>query len=190
MIWDQVFLKATITDDGVTAPISVEHSRLMDESSFERFYRTTSRPLWVYICRMMGDAALADDILQESYFRFLRVSAVAMDDAHMKSYLYKIATNLINDHWRSQKRENKDAIVSEISQSASAETSDVSQALQEMTAQQRSLLWLAYVEGNEHKEIAHILGLKEKSIRVLLFRARRKLAELLSQRGINLRKEL
>jgi len=72
---------------------------------------------------------------------------------------------------------------------ADTEIGHVSQVLQEMNPQQRSLLWLAYVEGNEHKEIAQVLGLKEKSIRVLLFRARQKLAELLSQKGFKLGKK-
>jgi hypothetical protein len=38
------------------------------------------------------------------------------------------------------------------------------------------LLWLAHVEGSEHREIAEALGLKAASVPVLLFRARRKLA--------------
>jgi RNA polymerase sigma-70 factor (ECF subfamily) len=48
---------------------------------------------------------------------------------------------------------------------------------------ERSLLWLAYVEGSEHREIAAALGLKQKSIRVLLFRARQKFAQILKRRG-------
>jgi RNA polymerase sigma-70 factor (ECF subfamily) len=47
----------------------------------------------------------------------------------------------------------------------------------------RSLLWLAYIEGYSHKEIADIMGLKAKSVRVLLFRLRTSFAELLRVRG-------
>jgi RNA polymerase sigma-70 factor (ECF subfamily) len=43
-------------------------------------------------------------------------------------------------------------------------------------------MWLAYVEGADHREIAAALGLRERSVRVLLHRARRKLATLLRQR--------
>jgi len=159
----------------------------MDEPTFDIFYRRTARPLWSYIHRVSGDAALSDDILQETYYRFLRASLANMDETQMKSYLYKIATNLLNDHWRDRKQEQKRAIggPSDNSLAAdSARTHDVTQALQELSPQQRSLLWLAYVEGNEHKEIAQILGLNEKSVRVLLFRARRKLAGILKQREI------
>ena len=40
------------------------------------------------------------------------------------------------------------------------------------------MLWLAYAEGASHREIADTLGLKAASMKLLLFRARRKLAEL------------
>ncbi|MGA9768545.1 MAG: RNA polymerase sigma factor [Blastocatellia bacterium] len=162
----------------------------MDETTFDLFYRSTARPLWAYIHRVSGDTALADDILQESYYRLLRASLEKMDEAQMKSYLYKIATNLLNDHWRSRKRERQQ--IPEVNNErataeSAAQSHDLAHAFEQLNAQQRSLLWLAYVEGNEHSEIAQILGLREKSIRVLLFRARHKLASILKQKDFSLK---
>lgn len=155
----------------------------MDEATFDLFYRSTARPLWIYIHRVSGDAAVADDLLQETYYRFLRAPVARMDEAQMKSYLYKIATNLLNDHWRNRKRERK--LTSEINNDTTptepaAQSHDIANAFEQLNPKQRSLLWLAYVEGNEHREIAQTLGLKEKSVRVLLFRARQKLAGILN----------
>ena len=48
---------------------------------------------------------------------------------------------------------------------------------------ERELVWLAYVEGSSHREIAEIMGLREVSIRPMLFRVRQKLAELLKSIG-------
>jgi RNA polymerase sigma-70 factor (ECF subfamily) len=45
----------------------------------------------------------------------------------------------------------------------------------------REILWLAYAEGASHKEIAEVLGLRPTSLKMLLFRARRRLAELLGR---------
>lgn len=153
---------------------------MMDESSFEVLYRETARPLWSYIYRVSGNPALADDILQETYYRFLRTARVQMDLAQTKSYLYRIATNLLHDHRRGQKREDKasESLQNDKTESLRSDP-DLSRFLQKLKPQERELLWLAYVEGNEHKEIARMLGLKDKSIRVLLFRARRRLASLL-----------
>ena len=46
---------------------------------------------------------------------------------------------------------------------------------------ERDLLWLAYAQGSSHQEIAQALGLKTASIKLLLFRARRRLAALLRE---------
>ena len=45
----------------------------------------------------------------------------------------------------------------------------------------RAMLWLAYAEGSSHKEIATVLGVKTASVKLLLFRARRRLAGLLGR---------
>jgi RNA polymerase sigma-70 factor (ECF subfamily) len=50
-----------------------------------------------------------------------------------------------------------------------------------MRPRDRQLLWLAYAEGYSHREIAAITGLASASIRLLLFRARRKIARLLRE---------
>ena len=44
---------------------------------------------------------------------------------------------------------------------------------------ERAMLWLAYTEGSTHREIADTLGLTPRSVKLLLFRARRRLAGLL-----------
>jgi RNA polymerase sigma-70 factor (ECF subfamily) len=41
------------------------------------------------------------------------------------------------------------------------------------------MLWLAHAEGYSHREIAQVMGLNTASVRLLLFRARRKIAGLL-----------
>jgi RNA polymerase sigma-70 factor, ECF subfamily len=51
-----------------------------------------------------------------------------------------------------------------------------------MRPRDRQLLWLAYAEGYSHREIAEVTGLASASIRLLLFRARRKMAALLRER--------
>jgi RNA polymerase sigma-70 factor (ECF subfamily) len=48
-----------------------------------------------------------------------------------------------------------------------------------LSAKERSLLWLAYVEEYNHRDIAKIAGIKENTVKVMLFRAKRKLVALL-----------
>ena len=59
---------------------------------------------------------------------------------------------------------------------------DVRRALGRMKPRERAMLWLAYAQGASHSDIAEVLGVKTGSIKLLLFRARRKLARLLERR--------
>ena len=58
---------------------------------------------------------------------------------------------------------------------------DVQRVFKKLKPRERELLWLGHVEQFSHREIAEILGLKPGSIRLLLFRARRKLAAVLTE---------
>jgi RNA polymerase sigma-70 factor, ECF subfamily len=162
----------------------------MDEDAFRAFYDRTSRPVWAYLARMTGDTRLADDLLQESYYRFLRAAVAFEDEAHRRNYLFRIATNLVQD---ARRRRPADALQSTNSFEAldeagpgdvatqSALRIDVRRAMARLTLRERSLLWLAYANGASHQEIARSLGLKTSSIKMLLHRARRRLAALLTE---------
>ena len=56
---------------------------------------------------------------------------------------------------------------------------DLGRAMENLSSREQALLWLAYAQGASHDEIAESLGLKTSSIKQLLFRARRRLAQLL-----------
>src|SRR6266536_2082199 len=77
----------------------------MDEAKFEAFYRKTAGKIWSYIYRMTGDATAADDLLQKTFFRFLRSNPAIADEDQLRRYVYKTATNLVFDHFREAQRD-------------------------------------------------------------------------------------
>jgi RNA polymerase sigma-70 factor (ECF subfamily) len=159
----------------------------MDETAFRAFYEETSRPLFAYLLRISGNRALAEDLLQDSYCRFLSAKLVPEDALHRRNYLFRIASNLMRDRWRSKKSKGEDPMPESLPDTAaSAHDPDLNiemqAALQQLKVRERQLLWLAYVEGASHQEIADSTGLKAASIRALLFRARHKLAGLIGGR--------
>lgn len=157
----------------------------MDEAQFQAFYEVTARPLKAYLLRLVSNAALADDLLQDCYFRFLRAELPQMDDAGRKNYLFRVATNLARDHYRRKKFEA--APLEGHDRAVEGQTAwlkqDMSRMLEAIEPRERELLLLAYVEGASHREIAAVTGLKEASVRPVLFRVRRKLADMLRKRG-------
>jgi RNA polymerase sigma-70 factor (ECF subfamily) len=62
---------------------------------------------------------------------------------------------------------------------ATERATDLRRAMARLKPRERELLWLAYAQGSSHREIAECLGLQTGSIKLLLFRARRRLAGLL-----------
>src|SRR5262245_54450499 len=79
---------------------------LPDEARFRDFYDRTAGPLRGYLLRLGGgDQGLADDILQETYYRHLMAGPVTDDPAHARAFLYRVATNLMYDHFRRARRE-------------------------------------------------------------------------------------
>jgi RNA polymerase sigma-70 factor, ECF subfamily len=160
----------------------------MDEDTFRVFYERTAHSLWAYLSRMTGDARLADDLLQETYYRFLRAAVTHDSEAHRRNYLFRIATNLVYDHRRHVRPDGiqmSDAVDSIDRRPAADVTEgtvrrlDLARAMAHLKPRERHLLWLAYAHGSSHQEIADTLGLKRSSIKLLLFRARRRLAALL-----------
>ena len=160
----------------------------MNSEEFAAFYERSARPLWAYLARVSGDAALADDLLQESFLRFLGADHPNDGEVSARRYLFRIASNLLRDHWRRPKAASIEEIPDELFQARDhAEASEsrmmLGPALRCMRPRDRQLLWLAYAEGYSHHEIAGITGLASASIRLLLFRARRKIARLLRENG-------
>jgi RNA polymerase sigma-70 factor (ECF subfamily) len=159
----------------------------MTEEAFGVFYERTARSLWAYLSRLTGDPHLADDLLQETYYRFLRANGSYESEAHRKNYLFRIATNLARDIRRRRRIEEVVLRDDQASGQAgradptvkSTTHTDLARAMAKLRPRDRSLLWLAYAHGSSHREIADTLGLKVASIKLLLFRARRRLAKLL-----------
>jgi RNA polymerase sigma-70 factor, ECF subfamily len=168
-----------------------ERTFQMTEEAFRVFYEQTARPIWVYLARSTGDDRLADDLLQETYYRFLRTRTTFESDDHRRHYLFRIATNLVRDQWRRARTDAVDRsdvsdvpVVSEdhaVGDRALGRI-DVARALEQLKPRERSLLWLAYAQGFSHEEIAAQLGLRTGSLKALLFRARRRLIAVLGDR--------
>ena len=175
-----------VAEDGSTMAESLPLRERMDEATFHAFYRETAPRLWSYIRREAGNAALADDILQETFYRFLRADLPLLEQPQMKAYLYRTAMALLSDHWRRLKREQRWSLHTLFRKEA-AENLDLGENMarifRQLKPQERALLWLAYVEGCDHREIGAALDIKEKSVRVLLYRARKKLSGILTEKG-------
>src|SRR5207342_1447280 len=116
---------------------------------------STARGLWAYLVRITGDRELADDLLQESFYRFLRAAATHESETHRRNSLYQIAGNLARDsRRRSLTRISVVPVGDEINNLSSGERAgkpegmaDLARAMSSLKPRERAMLWLAYAEG-------------------------------------------
>lgn len=156
---------------------------MMNEEAFGSFHARTVAPLRAYVARVLGNATDADDIVQEAFIRVLRRPPDTDDPLQLRRLLFRITSNLIVDHWRRRKHES--GSVNEHAEITAAPGPDVPlrvdmlRTFEKLKPQERAMMWLAYVEGASHREIGEALGVREGSVRVLLFRTRQKLAAMI-----------
>ncbi len=171
----------------------VELGAPRDEAAFRALYEKAAPRLHAYARRVGGGSEQADDVVQETFLRYLAASPPRMTEEQTMAYLYRTATRLTIDRWRKRKREREglgapaapEALETVAGKpSTAAFDPDLERALARLKPRDRALLWLVYVEGRPHREVAGMVGVAETSVRVLLFRARRRLASVLSEAGM------
>lgn len=175
----------------------------MDRGKFHDFYEETASSLRAYLRMACRNRALADDLMHETYLRMLQRQLPELDAAQRKAYLYKTARSALADHYRDRRREARfmerhaspdgtergsfDTLFAQDDRRAVDAFDlplDMQRVFDTLKARQQTLLWLAYVEGFKHKEIAEVIGVNATSVRVMLSRARADLASKLSVRGL------
>src|ERR1700731_5440902 len=139
---------------GDAQELACGHARAagMDSDAFAGFYERSARPLWAYLLRVSGDPSLADDLMQESYVRFLCASSPCDGEVESRRYLFRIASNLLRDHWRRPGTTSIDDLPENLFVATDTCGQSDSWALLEpamarMRPRDRQLLWLAHAEN-------------------------------------------
>lgn len=158
-----------------------------NDDAFGRFYDATAAAIRAYILRHCSDRGSVDDLFQITYVKFLASPMAKTPDAPgARAYLYRIASNIIADHGRRlnvrDRLEGPEHQV--VATEPHADVADIlalREALRTLSKREQQMLWLLYAEGFSHQEVAGIMNLRRKSVRVLAFRARKKLSEYLTR---------
>jgi RNA polymerase sigma-70 factor (ECF subfamily) len=156
----------------------------LSESAFGELHREAARPLWAYVYRVTGNAADADDIVQEAFCRVLVADVGHLAAEDLRRYLFRVASNLVADRWRRASRERSSLEqvargTPATTRPASVDDHELTQTFARLKPRDRQLLWLAYVEDQDHGQMAGALGVSRASVKVLLSRAKSRLRDLL-----------
>lgn len=156
----------------------------VDEGAFTRFYDEVAPRLWAYLVVQTRDRALAEELAQEAWSRVLASRLEPESDEHLRRYLFRTAIHLVRDRHRGAGRAPLPLVDEQDLASASPPVGlrqDLARAFAALKPKERRLIWLAHVEELDHRAIAELVGARAGSVRVMLHRARRRLADLLGR---------
>jgi RNA polymerase sigma-70 factor (ECF subfamily) len=164
-----------------------------DEQSFELLLRRYRTPLVNFLCRMVRDSAVAEDLAQEVFLRVYRARREYAPSAKFTTWMFRIATNLalnsVRDNRYRQSEISMDQAVSVgDDERRSMEVRDLTptveqvlvarsrsemilRAIDALPAKQRAAVLLHKYQELDYDEIARILECSESALKSLLFRA-------------------
>lgn len=153
-----------------------QHSNAEEE--FAAMHATYAEPIYRFLYWRTNDHALAEDITSNVFEKAWR-SRDSFRGGSAKAWLFRIARNLLIDHWRLKKDEpleNEDLVVS--TATSVEETMDntfrkeaLERALGKLPPEMRTVLKLRFIDGLSAKQVATKLAMTEGNVRVVQYRA-------------------
>ena len=166
-----------------------------DAAAFDEIYRRHSRFVYNLAIRKTGNKEDAEDLMQESFISVLRRVGSFRGEASFTTWLYRLAINQINMHFRHRRSrpemQTSDEEVPERSQGGVRRTESeplidrlaIENAVRMLPPGYRSAFILHDVEGYNHDEVARLSGHTAGTSKSQLHRARASLRAALSKRS-------
>ena len=160
-----------------------------DVEAFAEIYDHYLLPIYRYIFYRVSDVLDAEDLTEEVFLRVwerLQTSGTGAGIKNFNAWLYRIAHNLVVDHYRKGANRKHEDVLEEgsaLNPESGAEEAFVHQmeiaalevAISGLEDPLQQIIILRFINRLSHAETAEILGLKEGHVRVLQYRALKKL---------------
>jgi len=142
---------------------------------FERYHR----PLFDFLARMTGNAAAAEDLVQDVFVRVLKYRATWRDEGRFETWLYRIARNARADYFRSRTADAPSlAPLAFETMARDREVARLQRALMLLREDKRELIVLARYRGMKLETIADLLGVEVGTVKVRMHRAVKELRDI------------
>ena len=150
------------------------------DAAFERLFLEYQRPIYNYLCRLVGDRARAEELAQQVFVKAYKALPRLPQDANHRAWLYRIATNAGLDHQRRRRLLQwlplleRDAYTSggEGLERTVSRHDAVQRALGQLLPADRAVLVLYGAEGYSTAEIGEMIGASPGAVKTRLCRAR------------------
>ncbi len=163
---------------------------------YDQFYGKVRK----FILTLVKDEWVSDDLIQETFLRIQNNLKSLKDPSKLSSWIFRIAYNLCQDHFRRLKRSRKEERIDQegmedFKEALVQKGPDIQKELEQrqmgecvqnqinlLPESLRTVLILFDIMELSHQEIADILGITVKNVKVRLHRARQKLKPILEEK--------
>jgi len=138
--------------------------------------------IYRFVLKHLKDADASKDVVQDTFAK-VWVKRDTIDAKKVKSYLFTTAYNTLIDAIRKRKFTDDVEVIDRHFSQGAIKNLDLQEtlhnALDQLPEIQRSVILLRDYEGYDYAEIGQITNLKESQVKVYIFRARKKLKQIL-----------
>jgi RNA polymerase sigma-70 factor (ECF subfamily) len=162
-----------------------------DPEKLGLLYERYKRPLLGFFVGMVRDKELSEDLVQNTFVRILKYKHLFRGDGDFRTWMFHIARNVKNDHFRKNKIAHEkvdkweDKIKDEGNLMQEWQSDDEQRmlaiALDKLPEDKREILLLSKYQEKKYKEIGEILGCTEGTVKVKVFRALQDLKAIYQQ---------
>jgi RNA polymerase sigma factor (sigma-70 family) len=165
-----------------------------DQTTFEAFIDHYYGPLSGYLERMLQDSGKAEDVVQETFIKLIRQIRENPAPENTRAWLYKVASNLCRDYWRSASYRSERTALPEVPERLDKRPSvaeiyerretrkEIIQSLNQLTETQREIVILRFYQDLKLIEIAEVLNLPLGTVKSRLFHALKQLKKQLTEK--------
>ena len=172
--------------------LPVAAARAGEAAAWDALFRRYQLPLYVYVMELVHNEQTALDIVQETFINAARYIASLRDDARFGSWLFSIAHQKCQQHWRKPPRDlpldddfpeqpGEEPLPSELL-IQHEQQEEFMALLNQLSEAHRSAVLLHFLEGFSLEEIARITGVGVGTVKSRLHYAKKALRPLLAER--------
>jgi len=161
-----------------------------DKHAFGKLYDLYSGKIYQYCLYRLGSQMDAGDMTGTVFLKAwesLPSFGKRNGDMHFRAWLYRIAHNLIVDSYRQRDQEpEKESFFQELDNPLPVETvleknemrDRLLHAVQKLDGPYQQVIYFRFIEEMSHRDTAQITGLTEANVRVIQYRALKKMREI------------
>jgi len=172
----------------------IQKAKEGDNEAFSLLYKEYYVPIYRYIHTRIRSREQSEDLTQDVFLKIYKNIGTVLENDHTPlAYFYTIAKNTLIDFWRKKGSDTvtDDEYMSEVPDTAPTaldaarlkeESSVLYECLEELTADQKEVVTLKFINELSTHEIAELIGKKETAVRQLQVRGLRTLSKIFKQK--------